>query len=1049
MVNAVTPNFGPEAGQPSIVIRGYGFTGATGVSFGPHAATQVTVDSADEITATAPAGTGTVDVTVDGAGGTSGPSSLDQFTYVPVPTVTGVLPTEGSTDGASQVTVTGTGFSRQTGVFFGSEQSHSVQVLSDTSMTALAPAASAGTVDVTVRTTSGTSPIVAADTFTYVAPATVTGVAPNVGAAEGGTPVDVTGTGFTGATSVDFGEIPGSALHVISDSELTVDSPPGSAGVVDVTVTGPGGTSASNSNDQFTYLPAPSPPVVTNVTPTDGPSAGGTPVVITGSDLTSPLAVFFGSVPATTFLGVSSTEVDATAPAGTGTVDVRVGTLVSLSATSQADQFTYVPPPAVTSVQPDAGPTAGNTTVTIEGSAFSTASAVSFGSTPASFTVDSDTELTATSPAGTGTVDITVTALGGTSPTSAADQFTYLPSPTVGHVDPPAGPVGGGPSVAISGSGFVDASSVHFGSTPATFSTLTSGLILATAPPGTGTVDVSVTTPGGTSTASPADQYTYVPQPVVSSLNIVSGPAAGEGTITIMGSNFSNATAVDFGPMQASYAVRSDTEITATVPPGTGIVDVTVTTAGGTSNTSGLDHYTYFPTPAVTGISPHTGTAAGGGQVTITGSGFTGLTWVSFDGGIATNVTELNPETLTATVPPGDGIVDVSVFTSGGFSEPNAQADYTYIPVPQVADVAPNTGATTGGTDVGIIGSGFSGATSVTFGNTPAQSFSVGSDGLINAVAPPGHGAVDITVGSAGGVSPTIQTDRFTYVQMSGYWEVGTDGGIYALGGASFYGSMGGHALNAPIVGIAATPDSGGYWEAASDGGIFAFGDAAYFGSMGGQHINAPVVGIAATPDGRGYWEAGSDGGVYAFGDAQFYGSMGGQPLNASIVGIASTPDGKGYWEAASDGGIFAFGDAQFAGSMAGTRLNRPVVGIAADHVHAGYWLMAGDGGAFAFGGAPFVGSEGGQPIASSIVAMSTTPDDGGYWEVASDGAIYAFGNARYEGSMAGHALECSDCGVRFGLALTTQLPVTTSSQSPGRTNSKKVRGTRARLVRR
>ena len=1011
VVDAVAPNFGPQAGQPSIVIRGYGFTGATGVSFGPHAATQMTVDSSDEITATAPAGIGTVDVTVDGAGGTSGPSSLDQFTYVPVPTVTGVLPTEGSTDGASQVTVTGTGFSRQTGVFFGSEQSHSVQVLSDSSMTALAPAASAGTVDVTVRTTSGTSPIVAGDTFSYVPPATVTAVAPDVGAAEGDTPVDVTGTGFTGSTSVDFGEVPGSALHIISDSELTVDSPPGSAGVVDVTVNGPGGTSAPSSNDQFTYLPAPSPPVVTNVTPTDGPSAGGTPVVITGSDLSSPLAVFFGSVPATTFSAVSSTEVDATAPAGAGTVDVRVGTPVSLSATSQADHFTYVPPPAVTSIQPDAGPTAGSTTVTIEGSDLDTTSAVTFGSTPASFSVDSDTALTATAPSGTGTVDITVTALGGTSPTSAVDRFTYLPLPTVAHVDPPAGPLGGGTDVAIAGSGFVDVSSVHFGSTATTFTTPTSGLILATAPPGSGTVDVTVTTPGGSSTTSLVDQYTYVPEPSVSSLNVVSGPAAGGGSVTITGTNLSDPTGVAFGATPASYAVESSSEITATVPPGTGIVDVTVTTAGGTSSASSLDQYSYFPTPVVSGIAPNTGTAAGGSQVTITGSGFTGLTWVSFDGGIATNVTELNPETLTATVPPGDGNVDVSVFTSGGFSAPNGAADYTYIPVPQVADVAPNTGATTGGTDVGIIGSGFSGATSVAFGNTPAQSFSVSSDDLINAVAPAGAGAVDITVGSAGGVSPTIRTDQFTYVQMSGYWEVGTDGGIYALGGAPFYGSMGGHTLNAPVVGMAATPDSGGYWEAASDGGIFAFGDAAYFGSMGGQHLNAPVVGLAATPDGHGYWEVGSDGGVYAFGDAHFYGSMGGQALHAPMVGIASTPDGKGYWEAASDGGIFAFGDAQFAGSMAGVRLNKPVVGIATDHVHTGYWEVAADGGAFAFGGAPFVGSEGGQPVSSSAVAMATTPDDGGYWEVASDGAIYAFGDAAYEGSMVGHALNAPIIG--------------------------------------
>src|SRR5690349_15582383 len=54
---------------------------------------------------------------------------------------------------------------------------------------------------------------------------------------------------------------------------------------------------------------------------------------------------------------------------------------------------------------------------------------------------------------------------------------------------------------------------------------------------------------------------------------------------------------------------------------------------------------------------------------------------------------------------------------------------------------------------------------------------------------------------------------------------------------------------------------------------------------------NAPITGIAATPDGKGYWEVASDGGIFAFGDAAFYGSMGGKPLNAGVVGLAATPD--------------------------------------------------------------------------------------------------------------------------------------------------------------
>jgi hypothetical protein len=74
----------------------------------------------------------------------------------------------------------------------------------------------------------------------------------------------------------------------------------------------------------------------------------------------------------------------------------------------------------------------------------------------------------------------------------------------------------------------------------------------------------------------------------------------------------------------------------------------------------------------------------------------------------------------------------------------------------------------------------------------------------------------------------------------------------------------------------------------ASDGGVFAFGDATYDGSMGGTQLNAPVVGMAATPGGKGYWLVASDGGVFSFGSAPYEGSMGGKHVNAPIVGIAT-----------------------------------------------------------------------------------------------------------------------------------------------------------------
>ena len=245
-----------------------------------------------------------------------------------------------------------------------------------------------------------------------------------------------------------------------------------------------------------------------------------------------------------------------------------------------------------------------------------------------------------------------------------------------------------------------------------------------------------------------------------------------------------------------------------------------------------------------------------------------------------------------------------------------------------------------------------------------------------------------------------------------GYWTVASDGGVFSYGRSQFHGSKGGQPLNAPVVGMAATPDGGGYWLVASDGGVFTFGNARFLGSKGGQRLNAPVVGIAATPDGGGYSLAASDGGVFTFGDARFFGSRGGQPLNAPVVGIAATPASDGYRLVARDGGVFDFGAARFYGSKGGQPLNAPVVGIAGG-TGGGYWLDASDGGVFTFGpGAAFMGSKGGQPLNAPAVGMAPTGDGGGYRLVARDGGIFDFGDAAFYGSKGGQPLNAPMVGM-------------------------------------
>jgi hypothetical protein len=243
-------------------------------------------------------------------------------------------------------------------------------------------------------------------------------------------------------------------------------------------------------------------------------------------------------------------------------------------------------------------------------------------------------------------------------------------------------------------------------------------------------------------------------------------------------------------------------------------------------------------------------------------------------------------------------------------------------------------------------------------------------------------------------------------LRSGGYWLAGADGGIYNLGGAPYYGSLGAYTLQGPIVAMAPTPDDKGYWLAGLDGGIFAFGDAPFYGSMGGHSLVEPIEGMAATADGKGYWLVASDGGMFAFGDATFYGSMGGKQLSAPIAGMAATPDTKGYWLVATDGGIFAFGDAGYFGSMGGTPLNDGIVGMASTPDGLGYWMVAWDGGVFTFGDAHYYGSMGSDPsgAAAPITQIVPTPDGNGYWLLGPDAFNYTFANPPPNGVFPGSA---------------------------------------------
>ena len=427
----------------------------------------------------------------------------------------------------------------------------------------------------------------------FVPTARVTAVSPALGPVGGGTKVTITGAGFTGATAVSFGA-KAASFTVASATSITATAPAAGAGTVDVSVANAGGASATSAGDQFTYVAAPS---VSGVSPNAGPVGGGTEVTITGAHLTDATRVDFGGVAAGFWVN-SDSSITAYSPAGEspGAVDVRVTTVGGRSARSVADRFSYrVTLPTVTSVSPNLGPQDGGTEVTITGANLTAATEVDFGGVATSFYVDSDTSITAFSPGGAGTVDVTVTTLDGTSASSADDQFSYIapPSPAVTGVGPSLGPEDGGTWVTITGAGFTGATEVDFGGVPADFAVDSDTSITAISPAGAGTVDVTVTTLGGTSATGADDQFTYVAAPSVSGVSPGSGPVDGGTLVTITGAGLTDATEVDFGGVPADFVVDGDGSITAVSPAGSGVVDVTVTTLGGTSAAGPDDQFTY------------------------------------------------------------------------------------------------------------------------------------------------------------------------------------------------------------------------------------------------------------------------------------------------------------------------------------------------------------------------------------------------------------------------------------------------------------------------
>ena len=162
------------------------------------------------------------------------------------------------------------------------------------------------------------------------------------------------------------------------------------------------------------------------------------------------------------------------------------------------------------------------------------------------------------------------------------------------------------------------------------------------------------------------------PKPVVTKVDPRNGPTTGGTVVTIKGKHLATAKKVLFGKAKGkSIKVKSDRKITVVAPPhAEGVVDVVVKTKGGASAKGSTAKFTYAAEkPQVTSVAPATGPDTGGTRVTVTGTGFSGVTAVTFGGTPGTAVAVSSPTQLSVTSPAhAPGLVHISVTNGAGRS---------------------------------------------------------------------------------------------------------------------------------------------------------------------------------------------------------------------------------------------------------------------------------------------------------------------------------------------------------------------------------------------
>ena len=652
-ITSFTPATVPTAGGTSLTLVGSNFGLNPIVTSGPTNF-PVTSRTHSSIICTVPAGQGSsIPVTVTTAGQTSNSVSVS---YTP-PAITAITPTTGPTAGNTSITIIGSNFGVSPNVSIGGKNA---PVTSGTHTQLVVNSPVGEGVNQPVVVNSG-GQISNSAQFSYLPPA-ITGITPASGPTAGGSLITLTGSNFGTGPVVLFN---GASIspNTSSHSQLIFALPAGEGANLPVRVSSGGQVSPATN---FSY----GAPVLTGISAASFPTAGSTPLTLTGSNFGLNPQVRVGTQAAPLVAGASShSQIVCTLPVGEGTGNAVAVTVAGVESNTLPLDYD---PPEILTISPAAGTTGGGTLITLTGRNFGSGGSVTIGGQLVFFTAGtsySHTRIVAATPAGQGAGRPVVVETLGRS--SNAVNFDY-DAPQITHITCNSAPTAGGTILTLTGSNFGLSGSVSVGghNAPVTSGGYSHTVITCTLPPGQG-IDLPVVVSSGQRSSNTLP-FSY-DAPVLDAITPASGPTAGGTRLTLTGSNFGVSPSVSLGGRNVPLAVAAThTMLQVDLPAGEGADQAVVVTAG--EQTSPAVFFNYAA-PSITSISPGNGPTAGNIPITIHGQNF-GLSPVVSIGGKSAPVVAISHTSITCTLPAGSGRHQPVVVTTAGQVSNTSLFDY-------------------------------------------------------------------------------------------------------------------------------------------------------------------------------------------------------------------------------------------------------------------------------------------------------------------------------------------------------------------------------------